>query len=171
MTFEQWGAIGDLVGGIAVVITLIYLALQIRQANKIHSSAIRQNFYDAQQQQILHAIEHTDFNDVIHRAWSTDTELSPGEATQMWRHMQGILIGYQGAFEQYKAGALPQADWDLVKTMLRTFWMGEGKGKTDAYRFMKVSRAFNDDFFAELEALREQALLHREEMEQQGLRM
>ena len=68
MTIEEWGAIGDMIGGIAVLITLIYLALQIRQANKIHSSAIRQSFYDAQQQQILHAIEHTDFNDVIHRA-------------------------------------------------------------------------------------------------------
>jgi hypothetical protein len=31
MTIQDWGAIGELVGGAAVVVTLIYLALQVRQ--------------------------------------------------------------------------------------------------------------------------------------------
>jgi len=31
MTYQDWGAVGELIGGFAVVITLVYLALQIRQ--------------------------------------------------------------------------------------------------------------------------------------------
>jgi hypothetical protein len=31
MTFQDWGALGDMVGGAAVVASLIYLAMQIRQ--------------------------------------------------------------------------------------------------------------------------------------------
>ena len=31
MTIQDWGAIGELAGGVAVIVTLIYLALQIRQ--------------------------------------------------------------------------------------------------------------------------------------------
>ena len=47
MTIQDLGAIGDLLGGIAVVVTLIYLAAQIRQNTRINASLIRQNFYDA----------------------------------------------------------------------------------------------------------------------------
>ncbi|NIL94666.1 MAG: hypothetical protein GTO71_09535 [Woeseiaceae bacterium] len=171
MTIQDLGAIGDLVGGVAVLVTLVYLAMQIKQNTKIHASLIRQNFYDAQQQQILHAVESPDFNTLINRSWTTDKALSPGEQTQIWRHMQGILIGYQGAFEQYKSGALPKADWDLVKLMLRTFWLVEGKGKDDAWKAMKHGRFFNEDFLAELENLRELALSHRQELDERGLRL
>ncbi len=31
MTLQDWGAIGEVVGALAVVVTLIYLAKQIRQ--------------------------------------------------------------------------------------------------------------------------------------------
>ncbi len=31
MTIQDLGAIGDLVGGVAVLVTLVYLAMQIRQ--------------------------------------------------------------------------------------------------------------------------------------------
>ncbi len=132
MTIQDWGAIGDLVGGVAVLVTLIYLAIQIRQSTKVNASLIRQNFYDATQQQILHAVESTEFNDLIYRGWSTDASLTKGEQTQIWRHMQGVLIGYQGAFEQYKSGALLEEDWKLVRLILRSFWLLDGKAKNDA---------------------------------------
>ncbi len=52
MTIQDLGAIGDMVGGVAVLSDLVYLAIQIKQNTKIHASMIRQNFYDAQQQRI-----------------------------------------------------------------------------------------------------------------------
>ncbi len=171
MTIQDLGAVGDLVGGVAVLVTLVYLAVQIKQNTKIHASLIRQNFYDAQQQQILHAVESPDFNALMNRSWSTDEALSPGEQTQIWRHMQGVLIGYQGAFEQYKSGALPEADWNLVKLMLRTFWLFEGKAKDDSWEAMKHGRFFNEDFIDEVESLRELALSHRQELAERGILM
>ncbi len=151
------------------MVTLVYLAVQIKQNTKVHASLIRQNFYDAQQQQMLHAVESSDFNALITRSWSSDESLSPAEQTQVWRHMQGVLMGYQGAFEQYKSGALPKADWDLVKLILRTFWLFEGKAKDDAWNGMKHGRFFNDDFLAEVESLREQALSHRQDLDEHEL--
>ncbi len=44
MTIQDLGAIGDLIGGVAVVVTLVYLAAQIKQNTKVHASLIRQNF-------------------------------------------------------------------------------------------------------------------------------
>ncbi len=40
MTIQDWGAIGEIVGGIAVVASLVYLALQIRQNTQQISHSI-----------------------------------------------------------------------------------------------------------------------------------
>lgn len=169
MTIQDLGAIGDLVGGVAVLVTLIYLAVQIRQNTEVHASLIRQNFYDATQQQILHGVESTEFNELINRSWSTDDELTGGEQTQVWRHMQGVLMGYQGAFEQYKSGALPEKDWALARLILRSFWLLDGKGKNDAWEAMSRGGFFNQDFLEEVEGLKEDAIRYQEQLAERGL--
>ena len=59
MTIQDLGAVGDFIGGAAVLVTLIYLAMQIKQNTKVHASLIRQNFYDSTQRMMLHAVEST----------------------------------------------------------------------------------------------------------------
>jgi hypothetical protein len=50
MTIQEWGAIGEVVGGVAVVLSLLYLAYQISQSTKMAKAASRQaildKFYD-----------------------------------------------------------------------------------------------------------------------------
>jgi hypothetical protein len=171
MTVQDMGAIGDLVGGIAVLVTLVYLAIQIKQNTEVHASLIRQNFYDATQQQILHGVESSVFNDLIHRGWSTSDQLSGGEQTQIWRHMQGVLMGYQGAFEQFKSGALPEKDWALARLILRSFWLLDGKAKNDAWEQMSSGGFFNQDFLEEVESLKEGAQHHRQRLDERGLQL
>jgi hypothetical protein len=171
MTVQDMGAIGDLVGGIAVLVTLVYLAIQIRQNTEVHASLIRQNFYDATQQQILHGVESSDFNDLINRGWSTSEQLSDGEQTQIWRHMQGVLMGYQGAFEQFKSGALPEKDWALARLILRSFWLLDGKAKNDAWETMMRGGFFNQDFLNEVESLKMEAVHFQEQLNEGGLKL
>ena len=171
MNIQDLGAIGDLVGGAAVLVTLIYLAVQIKQNTNIHASLIRQNFYDATQQQILHGVESTEFNELMHRSWSTDEALSNGEQVQIWRHMQGVLMGYQGAFEQYKSGALPAKDWNLARLILRSFWLLDGKGKNDAWEAMSQGGFFNQDFLDEVDGLKEEAVRYQRQLVEQGLQL
>ena len=35
MTIQEWGAVGELIGGVAVLITLVYLALQLRRTTRV----------------------------------------------------------------------------------------------------------------------------------------
>ena len=46
VNWEQLGAIGELVSGIAVLATLLYLAIQIRQAKNLMLSSAHQNRTD-----------------------------------------------------------------------------------------------------------------------------
>ena len=171
MTILELGAVGEFIGGVAVVVTLIYLAMQIRQNTSVNASLIRQNFYDATQRMMLHAVESTEFMELFNRAWSTNDSLTPTEQMQIWRHMQAIFMGYQGFFEQYKSGALPEKDWALVRKILTTFWLLDGKGKTDAWEQMSSGRFFNEDFLEEIDSLKEGAMHFRQQLDERGLQL
>ncbi len=171
MTILELGAVGEFIGGVAVVVTLIYLAMQIRQNTSVNASLIRQNFYDATQRMMLHAVESTEFMELFNRAWSTNDSLTPAEQMQIWRHMQAIFMGYQGFFEQYKSGALPEKDWALMRKILTTFWLLDGKGKTDAWEQMSSGRFFNEDFLEEIDSLKEGAMRYRQQLDERGLQL
>jgi hypothetical protein len=171
MAIQDLGAIGEFIGGVAVVITLIYLAVQIRQNTNVHASLIRQNFYDATQQMMLHGVESSEFMELWTRAISTDDSLTPTEKTQIWRHMQAMFMGYQGFFEQYKSGSLPDKDWALLRKILTTFWLADGKGWKEAWQIMSRGRFFNEDFLDEIESLKEGAMQFRQQLEEQGLQL
>ncbi len=171
MTIQDLGAVGEFIGGVAVLVTLIYLAVQIKQNTNVHASLIRQNFYDATQQMMLHAVESTEFMELFNRAWSTNDSLSSSEQMQIWRHMQAIFMGYQGFFEQYKSGALPEKDWALMRKILTTFWLADGKGKNEAWELMSRGRFFNEDFLEEIDSLKEGAMHFRQQLEERGLHL
>jgi pyridoxal biosynthesis lyase PdxS len=44
MVLEQWAQIAEIVGAVAVVISLVYLATQIRQANVVARTQARQSW-------------------------------------------------------------------------------------------------------------------------------
>jgi len=171
MTILELGAVGEFIGGVAVVITLIYLAMQVKQNTRVHASLIRQNFYDATQQMMLHGVESTEYMELFNRAWTTNDSLTPTEQTQIWRQMQAMFMGYQGFFEQYKSGALPEQDWALLRKILTTFWLLDGKGKQDAWEIMLGGRFFNEDFLEEIVSLKEGATRFRQQLEERGLQL
>jgi hypothetical protein len=109
MNWTAIGAIGELVGGIAVIGTLIYLATQIRQNTKMHASAIRQSFYDYTTRQMLYGTDDTQFNATLARAVMTNDELPPGERMRMMRLFQAVFVGYQGAYFQHRNKAVSKA--------------------------------------------------------------
>ncbi len=80
-------------------------------------------------------------------------------------------MGYQGFFEQYKSGALPEKDWALMRKILTTFWLADGKGKNEAWELMSRGRFFNEDFLEEVEGLKEEAMHFRQQLEERGLRL
>ena len=80
-------------------------------------------------------------------------------------------MGYQGFFEQYKSGALPEKDWALIRSILRTFWLLDGKAKNDAWELMSRGGFFNQDFLEEIDSLKEGAKLFRQQLRERGLQL
>ena len=46
MTLQDWGALGELIGGVAIIVSLIYVGLQVRQSTHATRAATSQAFTD-----------------------------------------------------------------------------------------------------------------------------
>ncbi len=171
MSWEAIGAVGELVSGIAVIATLIYLSVQIRQNNKINASAVRQSFYDSTARQMLHGTESNEFHAMLDRACMTDEELSSAERFQLLRFFQAVFVGYQCAFFQYRHNALDENDWKIFRSLLRSFWLLPGKEAARMWEQFKVAGILDEEFTAEVEKLRVEAQSHLQAMEEKGLEL
>lgn len=169
MNWDAIGAMGELISGVAVIATLIYLARQIHQNNKINASAVRQSFYDYTARQMLHGTDSKEFHAMLDRACMTDKEISSGERFQLIRFFQAVFVGYQCAFFQYRHQALDEEDWNTFRALLRTFWLLPGKEIARTWEQFKTSGMLDDEFTAEVERLRDEAQARLREMQEKGI--
>jgi hypothetical protein len=169
MNWDAIGAIAEVVGAAAVIITLAYLAIQIRQNTQMNASALRQSFYNYTARQMLHGTDSTEFSELLAKAGTTNETLSPGERLQISRMFHAVFVGYQGAYFQYKQGALGQDDWKTCRALLRSFWLFKGKEWADLWMQFKTGGFLDDDFVAECELLREEAEHYALALEQKDM--
>ena len=77
MTIQDWGAVGEVVGAVAVVVTLAYLATQIRYARLAASDSSRQGRADGVREVLMTTLSNRDFRD----AWAkADPEMDSNMA-------------------------------------------------------------------------------------------
>lgn len=157
MNWNAIGAIAEVVGAVAVIITLAYLAIQIRQNTRMNASALRQSFYDYTARQMLHGTDSAEFSALLAKAGTTDEALSPGERLQISRMFLAVFVGYQGAYFQHKHGALGQSDWKTCRALLRSFWLFKGKECADLWIQFKTGGFLDDGFIDECELLQKEA--------------
>ena len=99
----------------------------------------------------------------------TDDPLSPGEQMQMLRLLQAVFVGYQGAYFQYKHGALGQEDWNSCRALLRSFWYFEGRAFNELWEQFKIGGFLDKGFVDECEKLREEAKHYVRELDDKDL--
>ena len=157
MDWEAIGAIAEVIGATAVIITMAYLAIQIRQNTKINASALRQSFYDYTTRQMLHGTESDQLSALLAKAGMTNEKLQPGEKLQLLRLMQAVFVGYQGAYLQHKQNALDEDDWRTCSALLRSYWLFSGQEFQDLWEQFKTGGFLDEQFIAECELLRRDA--------------
>jgi hypothetical protein len=103
MDWTVIGALGELVGAMAVVVSLIYLSRQVRQNTRAlrtaNAATVKQNF-----QTIARAfITDRGASDIVLRAMKRD-ELSPAEKLSAYAWFFDLLKSGELAYSQYLAG-------------------------------------------------------------------
>lgn len=135
MTIQEMGAVGEMIGGIAVIFTLIYLALQIRQANSIagwqtHQAAVSSNAG------VMSAIITDEDTARIFREGLLSLEsLTPTDKIRLHEILFELLLNFKDTLDAYDRGLFDQPTYQawqayicsLLNTPTGKIWWAEGK--------------------------------------------
>ena len=108
MDLNTLANIGEFAGAIAVVVSVLYLSIQIRHNSRMVKSSALQALNDTATQ-ALTAMAAPDAVEVVTQGLQDLDSLNPTERFQVMVHISILLIGFQNNFYQYKAGLLPEA--------------------------------------------------------------
>ena len=111
MNWDAVGAVGEIVGALAVFITLVYLARQIRQNTRAVNSAaldstintisiVRQSIY-----------ENDDVARVYLKGSASPDELDDLERVKFRLLLHNMLLSQSNIFSQTKLSELPISEW------------------------------------------------------------
>jgi hypothetical protein len=117
MDWEAAGAIGEIVGALAVVISVLYLAFQIRQNTQTVQGATIQGITETAQRENRWS---SDLAGVFVKAIESPDSMSSLEAFQMGEWLTAAMMARQNEYLQYQRGLLDQEMWDASIGVVRS---------------------------------------------------
>ena len=140
---EALGNIGDFVGGIAVILTLIYLAVQIRDNTRsTRLAAMQSTMLSAQNVGKLPA-QDRDLARVVRVGLAAPDDLDEDEFQQFRYYLINYLRVHEDMFVQHKAGVIDDETWRARASSLGTIFSTPGGRK-----IWDASNAYRPDFQA-----------------------
>ena len=108
MAWENGAAIAQVVSAIAVLVTLVYLAIQAKQTNNALLAASRQGTMAAEVEVLSASFSSVDVPSLIVKV---PAELTPGEDFAVGAWCAAFVRVREFAWFQYKAGILDESAW------------------------------------------------------------
>jgi len=122
MNWEAVGAIGEIVGAIAVIATLIYLSMQVRQSSKLAKATIHENRAGSSQRISLAFSEVAEILAKLHN----EEELTQTENIRIDLISRAMFRDFEAYSYQNKAGLLETSEWNAIQEMWRDIMTIEG---------------------------------------------
>jgi hypothetical protein len=118
MTLSDLANIGSLINGVAVLVSLIYLSLQIRQAAKNQQSSVHHG--RAQQAtEYIRYITQADIYETVMRGSTGDVSLDMMQANRFVISQQCAFLILEDLLLQYREHMLDEAQYRAVMEQLR----------------------------------------------------
>lgn len=139
MNWSALGAIAETVGGLGVILTLVYLALQIRGSNRVAKAQSRQSMTGFAMGITQFRAEHADRYAEI----AAKEELSPGDREFLyWSHLRMLTYG-EAYFQQFQLGLMPKGHWEGFSNWMDAYiesrefdacWQSDSSSFSNDYR-------------------------------------
>ncbi len=110
MDILELGAIGELVGGAAVLVTLIYLALQVRHGNEVEKSETHRAFVSDWNRQVLMPFSGAESGPFLRRANADFDGLSDDDK---FRAMGFWVLHRAGTVQQRPSRSSRPNSWSI----------------------------------------------------------
>jgi len=132
MTLNDIGSVANLLAAIGVLITLIYLARQVRQGNMFAKYQARQRMAEQAQAELYHWCDHPD----LRAAFTKQGTLSPVEQEELHYFLIAAMRQREWEWFQFKDGVIRKEVYEAYHGVIalhlgvprtRTWWQTVGR--------------------------------------------
>ena len=134
MTLNELGSLGEFVGAIGVVVTLVYLALQIRHNTRAMRSSMHQDMVEA----TLRVAESLSDNEgvglIVLKADEDYDNLTASELLRFEAYAERVFGNFESVYYSYRNSMIEEDLWesweasflsDITRVSMRRFWQEE----------------------------------------------
>ncbi len=119
MTLQDLGNIGEFVGAIGVIISLVYLATQIRQNTKsVRAAAVDVAADRFVEVNLLPAL-NPELSELLDAGYKDYVSLSDIQKRRFRSYLLGTSLRFENLFVKYRQGLLPDAQWEGIAEALQ----------------------------------------------------
>jgi|KBSMisStandDraft_5_1062788.scaffolds.fasta_scaffold337096_1 hypothetical protein len=122
MSFSDLASIGSFVSASAVLVSLIYLAIQVRQAEKNQRAVLNQG-YITRVTDYLRWYAESPINELRARVMAGDISFTAEELLRLQLALRVTLLSAQDAYLQHKAGLVDAMTLDNSMRSIRITWL------------------------------------------------
>ncbi|MCX2980571.1 hypothetical protein EYC98_06745 [Halieaceae bacterium IMCC14734] len=141
MNWEALGAIAEMIGVVAVLITLIYLAIQVRQGTAVSREAILRNQTDRNMDNSKFIAGTPGLMELYIRAMDDPDQVTREERWRFGSYMYGMFLDFQEAYHFNKSRRQKDYWWPMIRKNVafylsrpggRAWWKSQGRNMLDA---------------------------------------
>ena len=145
MTLADLANIGEILGAVAVLVTLVYLAVQIRQGSATARAQTRQALADSQINYLNSRVTDPFLRDTFFKITSGQ-EIDEAEGLAYRVHVTAHIRLFENYFTQYTLGTMNAEDWRAMRAVIRAQFKLEPYQEAFYFR----EEIWNSNFTAEV---------------------
>ena len=142
MSLEQYAHLAEIIAAVAVVPSLLYLAIQVRQSNAQGQAAARYAFVQAMGDINMAVAQDKEVASVWRRGLRSSESLDEDEIMQLWMLMGQYANAWMVMYQLHLEGLLPDNHWTVVRNDMLGILASDG-GKA----FWKIGAGAFDEGF------------------------
>lgn len=136
MRSDKWRQLVDVVGTVAVVVSLAYVGVQVRQNTAAIQTSTSQDVYQLHQDRTLPEMENPEVAALLLRVWRSPGEVTPADSLRYRRYLNLNMNLQEAVYTNALNGTLERdmaAGWlegmsvIICQPWMREYW-GERKG-------------------------------------------
>lgn len=131
MTLSDLGNLGEFIGAIAVVVSLIYLALQIRHNTRAVRSRVHHDMIESTLRIAESLSDNADVGRIVLNADGGYDELTKGERIRFEAYAERVFSNFESIFYSYRNSMIEEDIWeswessyltDISRVSMRCYW-------------------------------------------------
>ena len=120
INWDAIGAIGEILGAIGVIVSVAYLAVQIRKNTQSMNASITTAYMETGMQQLGPLAEHRQVAHLVRIGMEAPEELDADDSFQFAATLGRMVFAWEGLFNLYEQNALSEDRWEAAKADVRS---------------------------------------------------